>query len=261
MSSLVRAIKAEMLKSKRSLAVWLSLAGTIANAVTFFLLSWFDLGAHTMPRSGSAWEAYILNHYEGIAFMMLPLFVIILATLLTFMEHRAGTWTSIMSLPITRTNIYLSKLIFGLLLFVAAHLLFVIGMLFTGLLTGLLNEQFKLSLFDFPMIMVLQLIFKTCISVLALFALHLWISVRFKYFIIPLTIGIIGFVLTTLLTPAFPFQWVNPYAYPISFMPDYNGAIQLEAWGWWSSHDVMSIVLGLFFTVVGVVEVRKFVFD
>lgn len=257
MPSFYALLRAETRKAQNSFAVWLTLLGTIGNMFIFFFLSWFDLGDHLFGQGKSDWEVYALNHYEGIAFMMLPLFVIILATLLNVMEHRAGTWALLMSLPAGRGRVYVAKLVFGLLLFLVAHLLFIIGFGLTGLLLSLIRPDVSLPLLDFPILLVLQLATKTFLSILALFALHLWLSLRFQQFIIPLTIGILGFVGTSLLTPAFPYQWLNPYAYPICYMPDFTGAIQLPSLGFWSGHDGMSVLWGLVFTLVGVWAVRR----
>ena len=223
----------------------------------FFFLSYINFGEYTFGSGPSDWEVYVLNHYEGVAFMMLPLFVIILATLLNVMEHRAGTWALLLSLPSRKGQVYVSKLAFGLLLFVAAHLLFIIGFFFSGLLLGLLRSDLSLPLLQFPLGLVLLLASKTLLSILGLFALHLWLGLRFQQFIIPLTIGILGFVLTSLLSPAFPFQWLNPYAYPICYMPQHTGVINLPTIGVWSLHEGMSILWGIVWTLVGIAELRR----
>ena len=253
-------LRAEILKAKNSFAVWLTVLGTIGNMVIFFFLNWFNLGHHDFTKEKTAWEVFILNNYDGIAFMMLPLFVIILATILNFMEHRSGTWTMLMGLPESRANIYLSKLIFGLLLFITAHLIFIIGIFLTGILTDLLRAEYAMPLFDFPLMLVSSLAIKTFISILALFALHLWISLRFKNFIIPLTLGILGFVLTSILSPSFPYQWLNPYAYPICYMPLHHGLIDNPHLGFWNLHDMMSVFWSLVFTCLGVVGVKRMAF-
>ena len=254
-------LKAETLKAKNSLALWLTILGTIGNLFIFFFLNWFGLGHHPFGEGKPAWEVFVLNNYEGIAFMMLPLFIIILATLLHFMEHRSGTWALLMSLPADRTAVYLSKLVFGLLLFIAAHLAFIFGILLSGLLMGLLRPEYTMPVLEFPIGLVGGLGIKTFFSILGLFALHLWISLRFSNFIIPLTLGILGFVLTSILSPAFPYQWLNPYAYPICYMPDHNGTVGLPNFGFWSLHDLMSVLWGLGFTWLGIVAVRRMAFS
>lgn len=253
-------LKAEILKAKNSFAVWLTLLGTVGNMLIFFFLNWFNLGHHDFTDNKSAWEVFVLNYYDGIAFMMLPLFIIILATILNFMEHRSGTWTMLMGLPASRTHIYLSKLVFGLILFLAAHLIFIFGIFFSGLLMGILRPEYVMTVSGFPFRTVFILATKTFFSILALFAFHLWISLRFKNFIIPLTIGILGFVLTSILSPAFPYQWLNPYAYPVCYMPDFHGSIEIPHFGFWSLHDLMSLSWGIGFTILGIMEARKMAF-
>jgi hypothetical protein len=257
MPSFSALLRAETRKARNSFVVWLTVLGTLGNMLIFAVLSWFNLGDHAFGTGQTDWEVYVLNHYDGIAFLMLPLFVIILATLLQVMEHRAGTWALLMSLPSSRGHVYLSKLVFGLLLFVVAHLLFIVGFLFSGLLLGVLRADLSLALLDFPLVLVLVLATKTVLSILALFALHLWLGLRFPQFIIPLTIGILGFVLSSLLSPAFPYQWLNPYAYPICYMPHHHGAITLPTLGFWSLHDGMSVFWAILLGLGGVADLRR----
>ena len=261
MRTLHRLVTAEIIKSKNSFAVWLSLFGTLGNTIIFFLINWFDLGPQQFGNGETDWVVFILNHFEGIAFMMLPLYVIILATLITFMEHRSGTWALIMTLPEQRAMVYLSKFIFGLLLFVAAHVLFVVSLFGSGLLMSLIHPDYSMPLWDFPLWLVIKLAAKTILSVFALLALHCWISLRFNHFIVPLTIGILGFVFTSILSPAFPYQWINPYAYPICYMPFHNGAITLPAWGFWRLHDGMSLAWGFVFIFLGMRTAQNMTFN
>ena len=260
MDVFVAALRAEILKSRNSFAVWLSVLGTIGNMIIFFLINWFNFGPHLFGGEASDWEVYILNHYEGIAFMMLPLYVIILATLLTFMEHRSGTWALLMSLPSSRATVYSAKLAFGLLLFIAAHLFFVMGLFLSGLLTSLLHPELSMPIPAFPVKIIAILAIKTVFSIIALLGLHFWISLRFRHFIIPLTIGILGFVFTSILSPAFPYQWLNPYAFPICYMPAQLEMIELPSVGFWNLHDGMSMLWGLLFWCLGVWEVQRAAF-
>ena len=228
------------------MAVWLSLAGTAANVLLF-------LGLHLAGGqvvggfTASGWEHYIANHYEGIAFMMLPLYVIILCSLVFLMEHRSEMWVQLYTLAISPRQVYLGKLAFLFLLFLGAHLLFILGMLFSGLLFGLLRPASGL-LDGLPDLgQIAELSARTVLSILGLMGLHAWLSFRFKAFIVPLLIGILGYVVAGLLGTGWYWQFLNPYAPGFLFMPRYKGEAIIPHLGWFSGAELMSIAyLGLF---------------
>lgn len=210
---LFRCLLAEMQKSRRSMAVWLASLGTLANVLIFAALAIFD---ESKPIAN--WADYFAVHYEGIAFMMLPLFVIILCSLVTYPEHRTDTWVLLRTLPVGVGPIYFSKYLFMLGLFFLAHLAFVAGMLGSGWLLGWLHSDFS-GLHQMPDWSLLgQLIGQTLLSVLGLLSLHYWLSLMFRPFIISLTIGILGFVATLLLQDQWPLLWLLPYAPPVEYV-------------------------------------------
>lgn len=243
-------IRAEIIKTKGSFILWLSLVGTLANVTIFFLQHALSLEKLLPLHSEAAgWTAYIENHYAGISFMMLPLYVIILASLVTFMEHRTQTWVQLYTLPFPPWAYYAGKLLYTLLHFIAAHLLFIVGFLLSGLLLSALKGG--MGPFESAHLLLIgELSAQTILSILALLSWQFWISWRFQHFIIPLTIGILGFVGTTLLGPAWPYQIFNPYAYPAAFVPGHLGQVDLSQW---AASLPWPLVSAAFFAICGTV--------
>ncbi|MCB0582851.1 MAG: ABC transporter permease [Phaeodactylibacter sp.] len=246
MHTFLSCLNAELRKNRNSMAVWLSLAGTAANVLLFLGLHLVD-GELGGGFSAGSWREYITNHYAGIAFMMLPLYVIILCSLAFQMEHRQEMWVQLHTLPVAPQQVYLGKLAFLLLLFVGAHLLFILGMLLSGLLFGLIGPANKL-LEELPSLgQIAGLSARTVLSILGLMGLHAWLSFRFSTFIVPLLIGILGYVVAGLLGADWPWQFLNPYAPSFLFMPRYEGEIAAGQLGWLSAAELMSLAyLGLF---------------
>lgn len=250
-----RAVQAEFYKGRHSFALWLSLFGTVANVVMFSLYYLFQPSSSNTPQA-DGWEAFIYLFYESVSFMMLPLYVIILCSLVTFQEHRPGTWVNLLSLPVTRWQLYLGKQTYILLHFIAAHLLFILGMLLVGLIIGIVVPAS--NLFSFPPIgLVLELASKTVLSILGLLAFHHWISWRFRPFIIPLTIGIIGFVFAALLGPDWvgaPWFW---YATPIIYVPQEMGVVEYPSVPGLGLPYLSSMAWALIFTFLGGFNIKR----
>ncbi len=249
-TSFFNVLRAEILKGRNSFAWWLSVAGTAANAVMLFLLLYFDQQQWRESPFENPWQTYVVGHYNGIAFMMLPLYVIILASLVTFMEHRRQLWINLYTLPVERWKIYQSKQLFVLLLFIGAHILFIGSFLFSGMVLGLLRPQTGLLQYWPDGLQIAELAGKTIFSILPLLSLQFGLSMKFKHFIIPLTIGILGFVLASLLGPGWEWAFLNPYAHPIHYMPDYLGELGEKGGQFWlfaAANLAMVAVLNVFF--------------
>lgn len=248
-------LQAEIRKARNSFALWLSLAGTVANVLIFFIIHYFS--SDWMEAGVNPWQGYVNGHYAGVAFMMLPLYVIILCSLVTFMEHRQRMWGNLFTMAVSKRNLYWSKQFFTLLLFAAAHILFIIGLLFSGLLMGVVRPETGLLTKAPDFVQLFSLAFQTVWSVLGLLALHFWISWRFQHFIIPLLIGILGFVVVSFLGPDWYGSNFIPYAYPIQYMPAYQGTVDLPLAGGALFFVWLSPMYFLIFSVLGFRDVRR----
>ena len=216
MSTLRHSLAAEILKGKSSFAFWLAFIGTSGVAVSLFLLALS--GGVDWDQSDNPWRAWVLFHYAGTDFMLLPLFVIIIASLVTYQEHRNQLWKHWYVSTVTRWHLYFSKLLYIILLFTASHLYFVGLLLLTGMLFGIIqpNTHLLTHLPDF--IQLLLLATQTVTTILGMLALQYWISYRFRSFIVALGFGVIGFVTASLAidTPG-SVLW-HPYAYPLLYV-------------------------------------------
>jgi hypothetical protein len=251
MSTFRACLQAEILKGKRSFATWLSLFGTGANVLLFSLFYLYGPTQGTPIAQHNPWEPFVLLFFNGIAFMMLPLYVIILTSLINFQEHRSGSWNNLFALPVSRWQLYSSKQLYTLLHFIAAHLLFIAGMLLSGALIGLFRPQSGLLDAWPPPGLIAALAGQTILAILGLLAFHHWISWRFRHFIIPLTIGILGFVLSALLSPMWegsPFFW---YSIPLFYMPVVNDILEVPIYAGVGLHLWMSLFYFLLFTGIG----------
>jgi hypothetical protein len=251
MRTLWLCLKAEILKGRRSFATWLSLIGTLANVLLFSLFYLYGPVQGTPIQFENPWREFILLFYNGIAFMMLPLYVIILTSLINFQEHRTDSWSNMLTLPVSRWQLYWSKQLYTLLHFACAHLLFILGMLLSGGLIGILAPEKELLTAGPPLDLIAWLGFQTVLAILGLLAFHHWLSWRFRHFIVPLTIGILGFVLSALLSPMWegsPFFW---YSIPLFYMRGVKDTLEVRTYGGLGLHLWMSLLYFFLFTAIG----------
>ena len=96
-----RAVSAEALKLKRTLAVWMVfIAPSVVVALNFVM--WLDRGENFMLQRDSAWQALAQNVLLFWALLMLPLFVTLETALLGGVDHGSQQWKHLHALPIPR---------------------------------------------------------------------------------------------------------------------------------------------------------------
>ena len=181
MSSFRHSLHAEILKGKNSFAFWLAFIGTSGVAVSLFALAVFDGVTWT---EDNPWRDWVHFHYAGTDFMLLPLFIIIIASLVTYQEHRNQLWKHWYVSTVSRWHLYSTKLVYIILLFSTSHLYFIILLLLAGVFFGVIQPSTQL-LSHFPdFVQIGELAWQTITTVLGMLALQYWISYRFCSFIV-----------------------------------------------------------------------------
>jgi len=178
---LIRFLFAEFLKLRRSLALLL-----VSTAPLFVMVICVLIGLHSdkpMPL-----DRYSMTGAAFWAFAMLPMSVTALSVLMAQMEHGPKTWDHFLALPGARRWLFPAKALTMLFLVAAMtgwlYLLLLLGAWFVGLIhpvTGVLDTAaLRLTLSKMAAASVLM-----CV-------IQLWTALRFRSFVPPLVLGIVG---------------------------------------------------------------------
>jgi hypothetical protein len=201
-----------MIKLKYSGVLWLATAGTIITNLLFALAAFYlpTLSEQIISNPLTDWNTWIEFHYQGIMTMLLPMFLVILCALSVLQENRSDMWKVLYALPFNKGIIYLSKLKVIILLFVLSHFLFILlMMIFPSILEPSLISE------SIPMSGVFNLFIGTIISSLGILGLVFWVSYYSRSFVLPLAVGILGFVVARLLRENGLNGEFFPFAYPV----------------------------------------------
>ena len=135
MKYLVYALHAELLKTKRTLAFWLTL---IAPAVVVGLqvaITWdqYDYYLKQTNLIGTAWVQYVQQTLVIWSLLMLPLFVTLETALVAQWEHHSQQWKHLFALPVSRGALYAAKYLCGVALIGLSCAVLIALILLTGL--------------------------------------------------------------------------------------------------------------------------------
>lgn len=204
MLSLLRSEWYKLRKTKASI-IWIT--APLVGLGTGILTGDMIMEAET-TATFNAWFFQAVYTNMSYALLFLPLITAVLASLICRYEHQANGWKQLLSLPITRGQLFVAK--YSLLLF----LVFVMQVMYLGaiFLAGKINGITD----PFPWIIIWKSILGGWVAVFPLLALQLGLSILFKSFALPLAINVI-FTLPGILVinsekiaPYYP--WVQPFS-------------------------------------------------
>jgi len=243
--SLIISLRSEILKTKRTAAFYFTLIG--AAIVPFMFL--FSIVSEGLPgeikRSKDPINAMLRISSEMTGLCILPLFVVLICTLLPQVEYRNNTWKQVLASPQTKLNVFAGKFLnihlMILLFLIASHLFMWVVIVATHFIlpgVNILNQPPDLYA-------VLADNADAYLSVLAIGAIQFWIGLRSKNFIVPVAIGIICWLTGTVMvleyhsamSPYFPYGF---HAIRLSVFKSQLTQVEWTSFG----YAVLFLVLG-----------------
>ncbi|MET0391812.1 MAG: ABC transporter permease [Chitinophagaceae bacterium] len=211
--SLLISLRSETLKTKRTAAFYFTLIG--AAIVPFMFL--FSIVSHGLPGHIEKSKDPITHMFrlssEMIGLCIIPLFVVLICTLLPQVEYRNNTWKQVLASPQTKANVFAGKFLnihlLILLFLVASHLFMWVVVVAAHFILPHLNILGK----PFDIYALLKDNWDAYVTVLAIGAIQFWIGLRSKNFIVPVAIGLVCWLAGTVMvleyhsamSPYFPY--------------------------------------------------------
>ena len=179
MKALARALWAEQLKLRGTLALWMC-AVAPAVVVAVYVL---QIGFTTIPASREApppeqvWQVFVQSTLVLWSFLMLPLLVTLQAALLAGLEHQGQHWKHLLALPLPRSTHYLAKQLALVALVALSMLVLCVLIPLGGWALQWVQPRFGIG-GPPPMALVAALAAKAFCASLLMVALQGWIALR-----------------------------------------------------------------------------------
>lgn len=212
------ALRAELLKTKRSLAFVVALVAPVV-VVVLQIAMYFDyMDFYLGGAEDNPWPVFNQTMLTYWALLVMPLFITLQTTLIAQVEQRQNNWKLLYTQPIPRWMIYIAKYLLGGMLLLASALVLIALMFGAGQLLYLFFPGYSFNA-PFPIFDALLDTLLVCSVSALLLSLHTWISLRFQNFVTPLGIGIGATVIGLFV---FGSDWVYWYPWTIP------GAVAME---------------------------------
>ncbi len=211
MKSLLRAFQAELIKSNRTYGLLISILIPILITGLQFLI--FFIKHEYFARFGfNPWKIMGDNLFNSMGLIVLPLYLILIAYLINFTEHRSGAWKYLFSLPIPKFSIYTAKILLTflwLLIFCVLTALLFFG---SGWLLIKLRPDIGFQDYNINTLIIISFI-KLYLSCAGILAIQFFLSIYWKDFIRPVGIGI-ACVIVALILGSWKMIFIFPYSNP-----------------------------------------------
>lgn len=213
LTQLRRTLSADALKLRRTAALRLTLLSGLFPVLIAFLIFFFK-GDIIMKAGGSPWPRFIMMAWQTAGTLLLPLFVVLLTSLVVNVETKATAWKHLYAQPVGRGAVFGSKLLLILALNAVALLLFVALLLGAGFLLAVVRPKLGFQLHAVPLTPVLWMLGRTYVATLGLLAVQYIVSLLWRSFVVPVGVGM-GAVVATIALLSWEHVDKIPYAAPL----------------------------------------------
>lgn len=240
MKTILRALHAEQLKLKKTLALALCF---IAPATVIALNTLMTLTR--MPASGSQkidFMMWAMINYSFWSILMLPLFITLQAALLAGVEHGNQQWKQLLALPIPKSVHFLSKWLVLWLMNAAATLTIMLLIPASGLLLQAVSSHIQLT-GSIPWQKLALISVQLCITSSLMIGIQTFIALRWRSFTVASASGIVATVAGFLIAQSSRFGHFYPWALPVQLFT--NPPKHLESALWLGAlGGLASLILG-----------------
>jgi hypothetical protein len=147
--------------------------------------------------------------------LILPMLIVFIAYSVNSIEHKAETWKTLFSLPISKLSVYSAKYCYAFFLVFLCLLLFVLFTLGFGNLLGALKPQLRFSEYNVASLLT-QVYFKLFVSSLGILSIQFLLSLLFRDFLKPMGIGFVCTITVVILAGnSWKYAYLFPYSHPM----------------------------------------------
>lgn len=256
-----RSLAAETLKLKRTPLLWIAIGGGLFVTLIVFLIFVFNK-QEVLNQNQNPWELYFKMGYIITTMMLLVPYIVLVMSALTYFEHHANAWKYLYTLPLRKENFYFAKFLIAIGLIVILYLTFFGSFLASGYLLDFIHPEYQFQRQDHRLGFVTSSLLHSFISILGITAIQFWLSMRWQNFILPIAIGLLGFIVGFFLLLARGFELTTFFPYAHAGLMSYSyaqGAVPegIQSFGSLTHAELASIGCFFFFAFFGFFEEKN----
>ncbi|WP_298391611.1 redoxin domain-containing protein [Flavobacterium sp.] len=201
-TNFITALKAEHIKKRGTGFYWTSLVMGIISPILFFIVQIINNTDETKTEIPfNIYSKFIESSLNPFTFFFFPLFIIIMVSRITQIDHKNGGWQLMETQPSYKFSIYFSKFTTILIANLISILSFLIFSIVCSWLLSHIITVPKIATQELPVTLFFSLLLRLFVASLLITAIQYFVSVVISSFIWSILIGFFGLLLTLFLTP------------------------------------------------------------
>ena len=215
MKGFILSLRSEFYKNRKTLGFWAAIILPFILSLLIFL-SFYTQSANMVNDPGSVlWVKYSGSILNVMGALLLPIFLIFIGYSVNNIEHKADTWKTLFSLPISKWAVYSAKFTYALFLVFMCLALFALLNIASANLLGMLKPELKFA--DYHMEKVIFTIyFKLFLASLGIISIQFLMSLIWSDFLKPMGIGFICTIIGVIAAAAKrKLVYLFVYAHPV----------------------------------------------
>ncbi len=212
MKGFIRSFRSEFYKTRKTAGFWSSVLLPLIICLLLFI-GFYSKSAQMENQPGMMlWLQFAGAILAVMGSLLLPMLIIFIAYSVNSIEHRADTWKTLFTLPLSKLSVFAAKYFYAFFLVFLCLLLFVLFTVGFGNLLGVVKPALKFR--EYSIFNVLsQLYFKLFLSTLGILSIQFLLSLLFRDFLKPMGIGFVCTIAGVILASN---DWAYAYLFPYS---------------------------------------------
>lgn len=247
-------LRSELIKLKRSPTWYLLVLGTLLTTTGVFVGHLLDT-YNIVRLNFDPWDRYFRASFAIFNLFIIVPYTILLVGSVIYIEQRANAWKYLYSQPYTRGRFYFTKWFWIIVLFFVSALVLLSSIIFSAYVLNIFRPEYEFVYYQPQLSYLFGEMGHFFVASLGLISWQYWISLRFQNILIPLGIGVFGFVFGIIISvTSQKLALFLPYSLPMivrdfdmfsnehmqdSFIPGLNNV------------EVHSLIITIFFLALG----------
>ena len=212
MKGFILSFRSEFYKTRKTAAFWSSVILPLLICLLLFV-GFFSHSDNLAKQPGAMlWFQFAGAILGVMGSLLLPMLIVFIAYSVNNIEHKAETWKTLFSLPISKLSVYSAKYLYALFLVILCLALFLLFTLGFGNLLSVVKPTLKFNEYHMEGFLT-QLYFKLLLSSLGILSIQFLLSLLFRDFLKPMGIGFAATIAGVILAGT---GWQYAYLYPYS---------------------------------------------
>lgn len=215
MKGFLLSFRSEFYKSRKTAGFWGAIILPFLISLLALSIFYFKSEKFVAMPGMMLWLQFALVSLGVMGTLLLPMYTIFIAYSVNNLEHKADTWKTLFSLPISRWSVYGAKFAYAVFLILLCLALFVLFTIGFGNLLSLLKPELKFNTYHLEWVLT-QVYFKLFLSSLGILSIQFLMSLLWSDFLKPMGIGfILTIVGITAASKDWEYAYTLPYAHPM----------------------------------------------